>query len=249
MSDWDLSLAWDAAERHGVRLLRQALPDARGWPAPVADLGESAARMRSSLRRRPYKLVARAAWGGARPPADDARLWLEAAGAMATMRHHFDQPWLRPVSVLRPADWAGAVIGVVRSGVNSSVTPGDLVSYARQSHDVADARLADKHLADEPESLAYDPFASVAEDDESLLRAFQAALVLWEAVGAVSEQWWLTGLGWWGLPRALALAWNGDFDSDSDWVDATHADLHERVWAGDAPDPADLGIHPPPLTG
>src|SRR5581483_570767 len=191
MEDWDptepdLSLAWDAAEQHGVRLLRAALPDSRGWPAPVAELSDAAARIRSACRRRPYKQLARAAWGGARPPADDARLWLEAAGATATMPHHLavELPWLAPVSVLRPADWAGAVIGVVRSGVNSAVTPGDLVSHARQYLDDAD-----KRGADEAESPAYDPFASVAEDSESLLRGFEAALRLWEAVGAVSEQW------------------------------------------------------------
>ncbi len=160
------------------------------------------------------------------------------------MPHHLavELPWLAPVSVLRPADWAGAVIGVVRSGVNSAVTPGDLVSHARQYLDDAD-----KRGADEAESPAYDPFASVAEDSESLLRGFEAALRLWEAVGAVSEQWWLTTLGWWGLPRALALAWNGDFDSE--WAAASQADLQERVWIGDAPNPEDLGIHPPPLTG
>jgi hypothetical protein len=239
----DLSLAWDAAEQHGVTLLRQALPDARWWPAPVAELGDAAARIRSAVRKRPYRQLARAAWGGPRPPADDAQLWLEAAGAVATMRHHVDAdlPWLAPVSVLRPADWAGAVIGLVRSGTNSAVTAVDLVRYARQPVDTADMPRADEAEG----GLAYDPFASVAEDDESLLRGFEAALLLWEALAAVSDEWWLTGVGWWGLPRALARAWNGDFDSD--WGDASPVDLGERVWSGDAPNPEDLGIQPPPL--
>jgi hypothetical protein len=238
----DLSLAWDAAERYGVGLLGQALPDARSWPAPVAELGDAAARIRSAARKRPYRQLARAAWGGARPPADDTQLWLEAAGAMVTMRHDVDAdlPWLAPVSVLRPADWAGAVIGVVRAGVNSPVTAGDLVCYARQP-----LEAADMPRADEADGLAYDPFASVAEDDESLLRGFEAALLLWEALAAVSDEWWLTGVGWWGLPRALARAWNGDFDSD--WADTTQMNLGERVWSGDEPNPEDLGIQPPPL--
>jgi hypothetical protein len=238
----DLSLAWDAAERYGVRLLRQALPDARWWPAPVADLSDAAARIRSAIRKWPCKQLARAAWGRARPPADDTRLWLEAAGAVATMRHRpdVDSPSLASVCVLRPADWAGAVIGMVRSGVNSAVTAEDLVCYARQSPDAVDTEEADEAAP------AYDPFASVAEDDESLRRAFEAALLLWEAVGAISDVWWLTRLGWWGLPRALALAWNGDFDTD--WADAPRVDLQERVWPGDEPSPEDLGIRPPPLT-
>ena len=160
---------------------------------------------------------------------------------MATIRRHrdVDSPSLAPMAVLRPADWAGAVIGVVRSGVNSAVTAEDLVCYARQSQDVVDTREAGEAAP------AYDPFASVAEDDESLWRAFEAALLLWEAVGAVSDAWWLTGLGWWGLPRALALAWNGDFDSD--WADTPLADLQERAWPGNEPSPEDLGIRPPPL--
>jgi hypothetical protein len=238
----DLSLAWDAAERYGVKLLRQALPDARRWPAPVADLSDAAARIRSALRKWPCKQLARAVWGRARPPADDKQLWLEAAGAMATMQHRLDveSPSLAAVSVLRPADWAGAVIGMVRSGVNSAVNADDLVRYARQCPDLVDTQEADEAAP------AYDPFASIAEDDESLRRAFEAALLLWEAVGAISDAWWLTRPGWWGLPRALALAWNGDFDSD--WTDTPQGELQERVWPGNEPSPEDLGIRPPPLT-
>jgi hypothetical protein len=160
---------------------------------------------------------------------------------MAAMRHHLDfgSPSLAPVSVLRPADWAGAVIGMVRSGVNSAVAAEDLVCYARESSGVADTREADEV------GPAYDPFASVAENDESLLRGFKAVLPLWEAVGAISDAWWLTGLGWWGLPRALARAWNGNFDSD--WADITEVDPQERVWPDGEPNPEDLGIRPPPL--
>lgn len=238
----DLSLAWDAAEQHGVRLLRLALPDARSWPVPVTDLSDAAARIRSAVRKRPFKQLARAAWGGSRLPADDTQLWLEAAGAMAMMQQHpgTGSPSLAPVSVLRPADWAGAVIGMVRCGVNSAHTAEGLVGYARQPFDIAELRGAD-----DAGDAAYDPFASVAEDDESLLRAFRTAMRFWEALGVVSEMGWLTGLGWWGLPRALARAWNGDFDSD--WTDSTPASVQERVWTGDQPKPEDLGISPPPL--
>lgn len=237
----DPGLAWDAAERHGVRLLQQALPDARSVPAPVADLSEAATRIRSAVRKWPYKQLARAVWGRTRPPADDTQLWLEAAGGMATIRHHLDigSPPLAVMSVLRPADWAGAVIGVVRSGANSAITAEHLLRFARESADAASTREAD--MADP----AYDPFASVAGDDESLLRAFEATLRLWEAIGAVNDAWWLTGLGWWGLPRAVARAWNGDFDSDG--ADSTEVDLQERAWPGDEPTPQDLGIRPPPL--
>src|SRR6478609_4890805 len=133
----DLGLAWDAAERYAVRLLREALPEARAVPVPAGELSAEAARFRSAVRKWPYRQLARAAWGQRprkRSPADDADLWLDAAGAMATMRRHIglDSPSLEPVALLRPADWAGAVIGLVRSGVNTTVTAGDLVRYARQ---------------------------------------------------------------------------------------------------------------------
>ncbi len=78
-------------------------------------------------------------------------------------------------------------------------------------------------------------------DDESLCRGFEAALLSWEAIGAVSEQHWLTRLGLWGLPRALARAWNGEFDRAA-WVDATELDGMEGSWPGRAPSTAELGI-------
>jgi hypothetical protein len=83
-------------------------------------------------------------------------------------------------------------------------------------------------------------------DDESLCRGFEAALLCWEAIGAVSEQRWLTRLGWWGLPRALARAWNGDFDRDA-WADSAELDGREGSWPGRAPSPAELGIGEPPV--
>jgi hypothetical protein len=239
----DLGLAWDAAERYAVTLLREALPEAQAVPVPVEELTAEAARFRSAARKWPYRQVARAAWGQRsrkRSPADDTDLWLDAAGAMAAMQGHIgaDLRLLEPVTVLRPADWAGAVIGLVRSGVNAIATAGDLVRYARQCPEI----MSMKEPSDE--AVAYDPFAGGVVDDESLCRGFEAALLCWEAIGAVSEQRWLTRLGWWGLPRALARAWNGDFDRAA-WVDST--DGKEGSWPGRAPSPAELGIREPPF--
>ena len=201
----DLGLAWDAAERYAVRLLREALPEAQAVPVPAGELTAEAARFRSAARKWPYRQLARAAWGQRprkRSPADDTDLWLDAAGAIATMRRHIGvgSPLLEPVTLLRPADWVGAVTGLVRSGVNTIATAGDLVRYARQCPET----ISTNEPGDE--AVAYDPFAGGVVDDESLCRGFEAALLLWEAIGAVSEQRWLTRLGWWGLPRALARA-------------------------------------------
>jgi hypothetical protein len=83
-------------------------------------------------------------------------------------------------------------------------------------------------------------------DDESLGRGFEVALLCWEAIGAVSEQRWLTRLGWWGLPRALARAWNGDFDRTA-WVSTAELGGHGGSWPGRAPSLTELGIREPPV--
>ncbi len=241
----DLCLAWDAAERYAVTLLRDALPQARGVPVPAAELAAAAARFRSVARKRPYRQLARASRGRrprGRSPAGEADLWLDAAGAMATMRRHVgvDSPSLEPVTLLRPAHWAGAVIGLVRSGANAIATAGELVRYARQCPEtMSTAEPGD-------EAAAYDPFAGGAVDDESLRRGFEVALLSWEAIGAVSEQQWLTPLGWWGLPRALARAWNGTFD-ETTWVSTAELDGTGGSWPGRAPSLAELGIREPPV--
>jgi hypothetical protein len=59
----DVGLAWDAAERHAVTLLREALPEAQAVPAPAGELTAAAARFRSAARKWPYRELARAAWG------------------------------------------------------------------------------------------------------------------------------------------------------------------------------------------
>ncbi len=241
----DLCLAWDAAERYAVTLLREALPQAQAVPVPAEELAVAAARFRSAVRKWPYNQLARAAWGQRprkRSPADDTGLWLDAAGAMATMRRHVGvgSPSLEPVTLLRPADWAGAVIGLVRSGVNTTVTAGDLVRYARQCPEIMSMDEQGE------EAGAYDPFAGGVADDESLYRGFDVALLFWEAIGAVTEQRWLTRLGWWGLPRALARAWNGDFDRAA-WVSTAELGRTGGSWPGRAPSLAELGIREPPV--
>ena len=95
------------------------------------------------------------------------------------------------------------------------------------------------------EAAAYDPFAGGAADDESLRRGFEVALLSWEAIGAVSEQRWLTPLGWWGLPRALARAWNGTFD-ETTWVSGLNSTVPGQL-ARRAPSLAELGIREPPV--
>ena len=72
------------------------------------------------------------------------------------------------------------MIGMVRSGANSIATVGDLVRYAGQCPETMGTREPDD------DTPAYDPFAGGVVDDESLWRGFEAALQLWEAIGAVN---------------------------------------------------------------
>lgn len=189
--DFDDDLADAAAAKaSAARVLQRGLGR---WPnpPPVADLALGAASIRNGVRRErdPYTTIAQAADFGDALPGDDQELWLRAAGALVEM------PGDAPLSVaeeaavlsLRPADWLGAVLELVRAGVGAVAAPPKLVDYIDACPELE---------------------GEVADADRALLqRAFQVVLAHWEAIGAVDAGQRLTPLGLWGLPRALALAW------------------------------------------
>jgi hypothetical protein len=246
----DPGLAWDAADRYAVALLARALPEVRSAWAPGSELHAAAELIRSSRRRWPYRQLARAAWGRGRPPADDAQLWLDTAGAFARAA---DQRKIHPqfydsLAAVCPADWAGAVIGLARAGVGTQVTGQDLTRFARDCPETGPRR---EQPGDGTGEGAYDPFCG-GGDAELLGRAFELVATCWQAVGALDEQQRLTLLGWWGLPRALARAWHGDLDAVAAHDDGPGADAEDDeapcgTWPGLEPHPADLGIFSPPL--
>ena len=98
-----------------------------------------------------------------------------------------------PSSPSNPADWVGAIVGVVREGVGADASPEALVGY----------------IDDCPE------VEGVVDPDETTLveMVFELILPAWEAAGAVDQNRRLTLLGRWGLPRALAWAFDHDFDN------------------------------------
>ena len=100
------------------------------------------------------------------------------------------------IMALQHGDWAGAVIGLVRAGVGAPADAADLVEYADECPEIEDKA---------------DP-----DEVEIIEVGFAHLLELWEATGAIDEHGRLTELGRWGLPRALAWAWNGDFDAEND---------------------------------
>jgi hypothetical protein len=144
---------------------------------------------------RPYEHMMRAAGWEELPDGDDIELWLGSVGGMFSPRQDTGLAIEEEASIMavQLGDWLGAVIGLVRAGVGASTSPEALVSYINDCPEVEGE---------------IDP-----EDASPLQRAFELVLPAWEAAGAVDARRRLTALGRWGLPRALAWAWDHDFDA------------------------------------
>ena len=192
--DEEFLVQWEQAEAEAVEVLRQALPAPMLEQLPAGELTAACQRLRTGLGRRDpaFDTIRRAARLDPPLPADDADLWLTAAGALMAMRESsgLDGELEASVMALELADWAGAVIGLVRGGVGASAEPTALVAAINDCPEVE---------------------GTVDPDDADLVElAFEAVLSTWKAVGAVDTDRRLTELGAWGLPRALARAWGGD---------------------------------------
>jgi Plasmid pRiA4b ORF-3-like protein len=195
--DEEFLAQWAQAEAAAVEVLRQALPAPTLAPLPVGELQQACVRLRASLGRHDpaVETIRRAASLDAPLPADDAELWLAAAGALIAMREPsgLDAELEAAVMALELADWVGAVVDLVRGGVGASADPAVLVAAIDACPEVD---------------------GIVDPDDADLVElAFEVVLPTWEAVGAVDADRRLTALGAWGLPRALARAWDGDLDA------------------------------------
>lgn len=197
--DWDeddekVLAQWEHAEAEAVEVLRQALPAQTLVRLPVGELAAASQRLRAGLGRHDpaVETIRRAAGLDPPLPADDAELWLAAAGALIAMREPsgLDPELEAAVMALELADWLGAMIGLVRGGVGASAEPAALVAAINDCPEVD---------------------GTVDPDDADLVElAFEVVLPTWEAVGAVDADRRLIALGAWGLPRALARAWGSD---------------------------------------
>jgi Domain of unknown function (DUF6398) len=188
----------EAEDRDAVDLLRQALPELRGQPDP-GTLRSAAAELRRRLATPDSVLrpVVRANRWSRRLPADDRQLWIETAGALIAIKNDTGLPpeLESLLMTLEHADLLGAVIGAVRAGAGSP----------------AESRHLASHIDSCPE------IEGVLDEDSRELTedAFDLLVPIWEAAGALDAGLRLTELGRWGLPRALAWAWDGDFDAPS----------------------------------
>jgi hypothetical protein len=195
--DEEFLAQWEQAEAEAVEVLRQALPAPTVARLPAEALAAACQRLRAGLVRHDpaVETIRRAAGLDPPLPADDAELWLAAAGALIAMREPsgLDSELEAAVMALELADWVGVMIGLVRGGVGASADPAALVAAINNCPEVD---------------------GTVDPDDADLVElAFEVVLPTWEAVGAVDADRRLTALGVWGLPRALARAWGGDLDA------------------------------------
>ena len=194
----ELLATLEATEAAAVELLRRALPELQGVEPPREELATAAQRLRTGFSRGgwPYEHVLGAAgWAKDDLPADDGvELWLGGVGALISPREEtgLDAEEEAAIIALDPADWLGAVIGVVREGVGADASPEALLGYIDACPEIEGA-------------------VDVAEAP-LLEMAFELVLPAWEAAGTVDDSRRLTALGRWGLPRALAWAWGHHFD-------------------------------------
>lgn len=186
--------AFAAAEDDGRRDALAVVESALATLARPVDRSELA-RVARSLRqhagedRYPYDLLWAAA-AGEQLPADDAGLWITLAAAVVEplgelpLDPDVEAAW----TALEPADWAAAVLELVRAGAGQRAEPQDLVRLVAASPEIEGPPLT-------------------AEDVETLELAFMPVVALWRVLRAVDDRSRLTALGCWGLPEALRVAW------------------------------------------
>lgn len=186
---------WEEADKAAVTLLREAIPEAVDAKAPTEELRGAAQRIRAGQADRPYRFAVGAAGWEGKPPGEDRDLWIQTAGALIAMNGESGLGNHEEASLmaLEHADWAGAVIGLVRSGVGTRSWPEDLFRFADECPEIEGS---------------YDP-----DDREAIEFGYELIVPVWEAIGALDEHRRLTALGSWGLPRALAWAWADDLDT------------------------------------
>jgi hypothetical protein len=231
--------AWEEAERDAAAVVAEALADVTPDRPDDNELTAAAAALRAAYHRgQPAaRWMLRAAGIDAPDGEDDESLLVEAVAATISI---VEEPGLpaeeaAAIMTLELADWAGAVIGLVRGGPGTPADPASLVA-----------------CAEEVEEVDADPLEP--DDREVIEFGFTLVLPAWEAAGVVTggfDDARLTPIGAWLLPQAVQLAWEGDTDLDpavADRSEAELADLLDRIgprgaWEGwrERPGDDDLG--------
>ncbi|MFI7704466.1 hypothetical protein [Nonomuraea sp. NPDC049480] len=210
--DEELFAAWDEEEAFALSELRRivgALPKQPELPA--AELETAAARLRALLALPGYPANVLRACAGfeERPmPDDDRELWLAVAAGVAApisdlsesadVLEEFadlegdlseEDAALANLCAIQHADWLAGVAALIRMG------PGVLASPERMARLIAESEDIEIDVQDE-------------DDLDATEGLFTSVVALWGYLGIVDEDEVLTPLGWWGLPKALELAWS-----------------------------------------
>ena len=190
---------WEELDREAADLLRRALAGERGRPPPPA-ISATADQLRAALSGGgyPFDWVRRAAAFDDELPAGDPELLVRTVAATISPKEEtgLDPEEEAAIGTQEHADWLGAVVTVVRGGPGSDASPAALVDGIETCPEV--------NIEGE-----------IDIDDRSLIEhAFELSTFPWSLVGILDEDRRLTEAGAWVLPRALARAWNSDFDAD-----------------------------------
>jgi hypothetical protein len=191
--------SWDEADQDAAAILSSALDHLRGQPAPGEALATIADRVRDGLRERdyPFAWIRSAAGLDKEPfPDSDAELVLRCAAATISPREEtgLDPEEEATLLSLEHADWLGAIVSVVREGPGAQASPQALVDGIRACPEVELEAALD------------------LDDEAHLETAFWILALPWHVLGVTDRDQRLTALGAWILPRALARAWDSDFD-------------------------------------
>jgi hypothetical protein len=215
LDDEELLAAWEEAERDAAELVAETLADAIPPRPDEAALAAAADRLRRVHHDGHHAAgwMLRAAAIVDPDEEDDDTLLCRAVAATIAM---VAEPGLpaedaATIMTLELADWAGAVIGLVRGGPGAPADPAALIAYAEQVEEIG--------------TEALDP-----DDHQVIASGFELVLLAWAAAGVVTGEpasARLTPLGAWLLPQAVELAWQGEVELDLD--DADLAALFERL--------------------
>jgi hypothetical protein len=190
--DWD---GWDEAERSSWEVVRRALTDVERQPDPLA-LAEVATSLREGeggSEDDAIALLRAAAEPEDLESDDDEELWTALAAAVVSplpMDLPLDPDTAAAWLALEPADFAGAVIELIRSGPGTTADPEALIELIERCPEIEGEELSES-------------------DEAIILAGLEVVVRLWRALGALDADGTLTPLGVWGLPRSLERAWSG----------------------------------------
>lgn len=210
LDECQLDAEWERARTEALHQLCEGLARLRGEAPPRPEIRAAAVKLRANLSSEayPFPQLARALAGSSgQPLVEDAELLIRAVAATVAPLPESQEPELAdrgdqaegaedegaeddlPLQIdteeLELEDWLALIIAVVRPGRAAQLDPERLVVVAGLDPDSDDGWIKEG--------------------------AFVRALSLWEDLGML-DGGEVTQVGKWILPRALARAWEGDFD-------------------------------------